>query len=149
VEVTKPSKPSRKMGRIGDPASKQAVTRVNVEQSSKSLMGRPTMTLGWEGRRGRRKEGVLEETALTSDRSRPLPRGSDDGMFAYGDPTQHGKPRRWRRVPANRQPARARPGRAGVADRLVVPLKPGNAGGGKGPEFSNQRRGSREPGRVA
>ena len=26
-------------------------------------------------------------------------------------------------------------GRAGVAERLVVPLKPGNAGGGKGPQF--------------
>jgi hypothetical protein len=26
-------------------------------------------------------------------------------------------------------------GRAGVAERLVVPLKPGNGGGGKGPQF--------------
>src|SRR5450631_3698127 len=26
-------------------------------------------------------------------------------------------------------------GRPGVAERLVVPLKPGNAGGGKGPQF--------------
>jgi hypothetical protein len=26
-------------------------------------------------------------------------------------------------------------GRAGVAERLAVPLKPGNAGGGKGPQF--------------
>src|SRR5580700_1262455 len=26
-------------------------------------------------------------------------------------------------------------GRAGVAERLEVPLKPGNAGGGKGPQF--------------
>ena len=26
-------------------------------------------------------------------------------------------------------------GRPGVAERFVVPLKPGNAGGGKGPQF--------------
>ena len=26
-------------------------------------------------------------------------------------------------------------GRTGVAERLVVPVKPGNAGGGKGPQF--------------
>ena len=33
-------------------------------------------------------------------------------------------------------------GRAGVAERLAVPLKPGNAGGGKGPWFKpNAERG--------
>ena len=26
-------------------------------------------------------------------------------------------------------------GRSGVAERFVVPLKPGNSGGGKGPQF--------------
>ena len=30
-------------------------------------------------------------------------------------------------------------GRPGVAERFVVPLKPGNAGGGKGPQFKNRR----------
>ena len=34
----------------------------------------------------------------------------------------------------NRTPARDRPGAHGVAERLAVPLKPGNAGGGKGLE---------------
>ena len=43
-------------------------------------------------------------------------------------------PRRWR-VTTDRTPARDRPGRAGVAERPVVPTKPGNAGGGKGPWF--------------
>src|SRR6516162_11438465 len=32
----------------------------------------------------------------------------------------------------NRTPARDRPGALGVAERLVIPQKPGNAGGGKG-----------------
>ena len=30
-------------------------------------------------------------------------------------------------------------GRPGVAERLVVPPKPGNAGGGKGPQFQDER----------
>ena len=37
-EVTKPSEPSRQMCRLGDAASRQAVTRVNVEQASKRPM---------------------------------------------------------------------------------------------------------------
>jgi hypothetical protein len=39
-----------KHGPLGGPASRQAVTRVNVEQSSKSLMWAPTRKLGGEGR---------------------------------------------------------------------------------------------------
>src|SRR5262249_34919216 len=35
-------------------------------------------------------------------------------------------------------PARDRPGRTGVAEGPVVPSKPGNAGGGKGPRFRTQ-----------
>src|SRR5436309_809297 len=51
-----------------------------------------------------------------------------------GKRTQHGKPRG---VVRDGQPhARERGfGRPGVTERFVVPLKPGNAGGGKGPEF--------------
>lgn len=33
------------------------------------------------------------------------------------------------------EPREGQAGSAGVADRLVVPMRPGNAGGGKGPEF--------------
>ena len=39
---------------------------------------------------------------------------------------------------------RDRPGRAGVAERLAVPLKPGNAGGGKGPQFKTDAGRSEE-----
>src|SRR3989440_5682073 len=46
-----------------------------------------------------------------------------------------GNPSGGRQRLLNRTPARDRPGRRGVADRLVVPWKPGNAGGGKGPDF--------------
>ena len=36
---------------------------------------------------------------------------------------------------SNRTPVRDGPGAHGVAERLAVPMKPGNAGGGKGPQF--------------
>src|SRR6202035_3331857 len=37
-------------------------------------------------------------------------------------------------------------GRAGVAERLAVPLRPGNAGGGKGPQFETDARRGGGPG---
>ena len=37
-------------------------------------------------------------------------------------------------------------GRLGVAERFVVPLKPGNAGGGKGPQFKTDAIRGEEPG---
>ena len=58
-----------------------------------------------------------------------------------GKRTQHGKPQR---VIRDDQPdaREGRSGRAGVAERFAVPMKPGNAGGGKGPQFkANARRG--------
>ncbi len=48
--------------------------------------------------------------------------------------TQHGKPHG---VVSDDQPdaREGQVGRLGVAERFAVPLKPGNAGGGKGPQF--------------
>ncbi len=62
-------------------------------------------------------------------------RGSGDGMHARGDRTQHGKPRpvEGRDLQPDTREGQAGPG--GVAERPVVPWKPGNAGGGKGPWF--------------
>src|SRR5215468_9917351 len=37
-------------------------------------------------------------------------------------------------------------GRTGVAERFVVPRKPGNAGGGKGPQFETDARRGEGPG---
>jgi hypothetical protein len=66
-------------------------------------------------------------------------------MRAHGRPLQHGKPLA---AEARDLQPDAREGQAGlapgVADRSVVPLKPGNAGRGKGPEFKiSVRRGMR------
>jgi hypothetical protein len=49
VEVTKPSEPSRQMYRSGDAASRQVVTRVNVEQAPKRQMWVPTRLRSGEG----------------------------------------------------------------------------------------------------
>src|SRR5271167_37153 len=62
-----------------------------------------------------------------------------------GKRTQHGKPQS---VVRDDQPdaREGQAGRYGVAERLGVPLKPGNAGGGKGPQFKTDARRSKGPG---
>lgn len=58
---------------------------------------------------------------------------------------QHGK---FRHVIEHKDQPVAREGQAGrdgMAERLVVPVKPGNAGGGKRPQFKgNARRGEEQ-----
>ena len=69
-------------------------------------------------------------------------------MHAHGDGTQHGKPDT--AEDSNLQ-LDAREGQAGldrVAERLVVPTKLGNSGGGKGPQFKDNAA-RRRVGRVA
>jgi hypothetical protein len=113
---------------------------VNVEQASKVLTWKPTRLYIGEGRSRWRNEAH----ASRSDTIQGFHRGNDDGMRAHGEPRQHGKPHRWERVTPNWRPARDKPGRSGVADGLVVPMKPVNAGGGKGPEFKTDvRKGTR------
>ena len=48
----------------------------------------------------------------------------------------------------NRTPARDGPGACGVAERFVVPWKPGNAGGGKEPQFKTNAASSEGPRRL-
>src|SRR5229473_3010049 len=62
-----------------------------------------------------------------------------------GKCTQHGKPHC---VIRDDQPdaREGQAGRRGVAERFVVPLKPGNAGGGKGPQFKTNAISSEGPG---
>jgi hypothetical protein len=125
MEVTKWLKPSESVSRIGDSASVQAVTRVNAEQASKRTMRRPTRQpfrgrltrRGWMSEECPRRCAGVVATACTQ-----------------GKRTQHGKPQG---VVRDDQPdaREGQAGRPGVAERFVVPLKPGNAGGGKGPQF--------------
>ena len=62
-----------------------------------------------------------------------------------GKRTQHEKPHC---VIRDDQPdaREGQAGRTGVAERLAVPMKPGNAGGGKGPQFKTDARRGEGPG---
>ena len=78
MEETKPSEPSRQMGRFGDSASRQAVTPVNVEQASKRPMWTPTLH---RKREGRSRWGRRETVGIgrpESDQSPAGHRGNDD-----------------------------------------------------------------------
>jgi len=106
-------------------ASVQAATRVNAVQTSKRTMCGPT----WPSYRGR--------LIRLGDRAKATPirrTGVVAAACTQGKRTQHGKPQG---VARDGQPD-AREGQArrlGVAERPVLLMKLGNAGGGKGPQF--------------
>src|SRR3954451_21661021 len=131
-------------GRLGDPASRQAVTRVNAEQASKRAMWEPTRRRNGEGRS---HWGIGGHTPR-SDANQWSHRGSGDGMPAREIRRNTGNPGGRGAWP---QPG-AREGQTGpprVADRPVVLRRPGNAGGGKGPEFKTDVRSGGRAGRLA
>ena len=109
--------------RSGGSASVRAVTRVKPEQASKGLMRAPSPLSMDEGRCGR-SDAPTEE-------GRPARRGSGHSTYARGD-WQHGRPIALAESTAN-GPAEGRARQA--SEGLIVPLKPSNAGGGKGPWF--------------
>jgi hypothetical protein len=76
---------------------------------------------------------------------RELPLSAQFEVGRRGKRAQHGKPQS--AVRDDQPDAReGQAGRCGVAERLAVPLKPGNAGGGKGPQFKTDERRSEGPG---
>ncbi len=106
----------------------RAATRVNAGQASKRVMRKPTR---------RHPRGRL---TLAGKRATRAPAGSAGVVAAArmeeGGGSNTGSPWRWR---GTRQPT-AREGWVGppgVAERLVVPMKSGNADGGKGPWFES------------
>ena len=107
----------------------RAATRENAAQASKRTMCRPT--------RRRFRGRLIRLGEMSEDDAQPLHQGYwrrhvHEGKRAAttGSPTA-----RSGGDPADRTPARERPGAHGVAERLAVPVNPGNAGGGKGPQF--------------
>ena len=126
MEATKWLKPSISVSRIGDSASVQAATRVNAEQSSKRTMRRSTRQ-PYRGRLIRLEENERSDTFRRCA-------GVVAAACTQGKRTKHGKPQG---VVRDDQPEarEGQAGRPGVAERFVVPRKPGNAGGGKGPQF--------------
>jgi hypothetical protein len=76
-----------------------------------------------------------------------LRRGSGDSMYTRKAYATREAP--WRGQSNDQLEAReGQAGRFGVAERFVVPLKPGNAGGGKGPQFKTDAIRGEEPGRL-
>jgi hypothetical protein len=126
MEATKWLKPSDSVSRIGDSASVQAATRVNAEQSSKRTMRRSTRQ-PYRGRLIRLDENERSDTFRRCA-------GVVAAACTQGKRTKHGKPHG---VVSDDQPEarEGQAGRPGVAERFVVPRKPGNAGGGKGLQF--------------
>src|ERR1700737_1361169 len=124
MEVTKWLKPSISVSRIGASASVQAVTRVNAEKAAKRTMRRPTR----QPFRGR----LIRLGEQSEEHAQPLRRGSGDSMNKRKAYATREAPKRGQ---INDQPEarEGQAGRPGVAERFVVPLKPGNSGGGKGP----------------
>ena len=71
-------------------------------------------------------------------------RGIGDGMQAKGTMRNTGSPSGDRDM--DQLAARERKaGLTGMAERLVVPTKPGNSGGGKGPQLKGNARSDKGP----
>ncbi len=84
----------------------------------------------------------------SNDQTQRSHRGNGDGMSIQGNLLQHGKPQR-REARSQPDAREGQAGPCGVADRLAVPRKPGNSGGGKGPEFKISVTKSTRAGRLA
>ena len=86
------------------------------------------------------KAAVAELTGEQQSRLRSH-RGNDDGMSEQEDRRNTGDPRRKTRAAKHACQPDAREGQAGPrgeSERPIVPSKPGNAGGGKGPWFKDE-----------
>ena len=88
---------------------------------------------------------LIRPGEMSEDDARLLHRGTGGSTYMKESVRDTGSPAT-RSGMANRTPARDRPGAHGVAERLAAPLKPGNAGGGKGPQFETGATRSEGPG---
>ena len=104
--------------------------KMNAVQASKKVMQELTRRETWESR---------SRGESTSEQSYRSCRGIGDGMQTQGTRRNTGNPSGGRRggQPETRE---SQTGPSGVAERLAVPLKPGNAGGGKGPQLEGDAR---------
>src|SRR5580704_15908474 len=97
------------------------------------------------GRPGDPFRGRLTRLGDTSeDYAQPLHRGSGGSMYTRKAHATREAPMRDRDDQPDAREGQA--GRAGVAERFAVPMKPGNAGGGKGPQFKTDARRGEGPG---
>ena len=116
--------------------SMQAVTRVNAEQASKRLTQEPT----------RRDIGrAAADGTVRANEDHQACRGNGDGKQAKLTSSNTGSPSgdHSRDQPATRE---RQAGPLGVTERLVVLMKPDNAGGGKGPQLKGNARSDEDGG---
>jgi hypothetical protein len=120
-------------GRASGSASESAVTTVNAIEASKTEMREPT-PLAWEEGCHPPDQSGRTPCAVLSARRPEDPAGVEATAGSY---TGRQATRETPTVAARRQPEvrEGQIGPCGVAERSVVPWKPGNAGGGKGPQF--------------
>src|SRR5205823_8659516 len=76
--------------------------------------------------------------AMSEDYAQPLHRGSGGSMYTRKAHATRETPMRDQDDQPDAREGQA--GRTGVAEKPVVPMKPGNAGGGKGPQFKTDAR---------
>lgn len=107
-------------------ANTQAAMKVNAEQASKRVMYRPTGQ-SMLGRLKPQRDRAMEDLGW-------LYRGIGGGMCGRGKRTQHGKSQVVEGE-IQQEAGDGRTWRLGMADGPVIPMRPGNAGGGKGPWF--------------
>jgi hypothetical protein len=74
-----------------------------------------------------------------SDLTQRSHRGNGNGMSTQGKRTQHGKPLLAEACDLQPDAREGQAGPDGVAEGFVVPMKPGNSGRGKGPQFKAHR----------
>ena len=134
---------------LGGAASRQAVTRVNAEQASKDLNvgADPPFNRGRPPSLANRETGGIGRPM--SDLTQRSHRGNGNGMSTHGRHLQHGKPLSAEARDLQPDAREGQAGLGGVADRPVVPPKPGNAGRGKGPEFKTSVPKGTRAGRLA
>ena len=103
---------------------------MNAEQASKRLTQEPARrVIGMAAAEGTVRANEFQQTC----------RGNGDGKHAKLTSSNTGSPSGDRSLdqPATRE---RQAGPCGVAERLVVLMKPGNAGGGKGPQLKTDAR---------
>ena len=128
------AKPRRQSTRKACEQTRRPQREVNPEQASKVEMRTPTRLPFGEGRRAADKKPTRASVAVR--------RGNGSGMWGRfrvqrgrSAPVRGGGPQhRYRRGPAQK------------SEGLIVPLRPGNSGGGKGLRFRKFPRKTKEEG---
>ena len=109
-------------------------------EETKCLKPSASWSPNWVTARGR----LIRLGEMSEDDAQTLHRGSGGSMYTR-------KARVTRETPARDQDDQpdareGQAGRTGVAERPAVPMKPGNAGGGKGPQFETDAKRGEGPG---